>query len=515
MKKVYVLLLSMTMLMTACTKNANTADTFWYLTVDYPNCYEAEEAFVRSFLNDTEQLKPLGIQLFDTAVSDTASQTADIHLSFFSDWEHEQIAEHIVLSHTWFVPREDPLTGRTSTSSIRCLAGQEDLVPITELQPPFVALRVDELSVADEDYPLVKKTGVTIQNVQGEVPQALISELAAALNTAALEHNALKTTETERPALFWVAAGGDVLLDRGADKLLMAEGPQSIFGGTAEFLATADLTLINLECAVTDRGTPVPKTYTFRASPLSMPALRASGIDAVLLANNHAFDYGDEGLLDSLKHIKEAGIGVLGVGLNEAEAAAPFLFENTARVFGIASFPSEKNGWDGLSVAAAEDKAGLLHAGKDGAAKLAAQFSTDDSVLDIVLFHGGEEWTDEPDEATRAIYTSLIDRGADLLIGSHPHVVQGFEWIQEKPVFWSLGDYVFGDMWDTHELGGEDGLFIMLGFWGNRLLYLEPYPVSLSDIRTSIAPRENLARFYALSRSLRARTAVKEMVRPD
>jgi poly-gamma-glutamate synthesis protein (capsule biosynthesis protein) len=158
-----------------------------------------------------------------------------------------------------------------------------------------------------------------------------------------------------------------------------------------------------------------------------------------------------------------------------------------------------------LSVAATEEKAGLLHAGKDGAAKLKANFSTDDSVLDIVLFHGGEEWADEPDEATRAIYTGLIDSGADLLIGSHPHVVQGFEWIQDKPVFWSLGDYVFGDMWDTHDLGGEDGLFIMLGFWGNRLLYLEPYPVSLSDIRTSIAPRENLSRFYTRSRELQAR----------
>ncbi|MDR2419478.1 MAG: CapA family protein [Treponema sp.] len=507
MKKVYLLLLGMMMLMAACAKNANTADTIWYLTVDYPNRYEAEEVFVRDFLNEVERLEALGIRLFEVAVSDTAShETADIHISFFSAWEHERIEEGIVLSRTWFVPREDPLNGRTNTSYIRCLAGQEDLVPITELQPPFVALRVDDFSVADEDYPLVRKVGVTIQNTQGKEPPALISELdaalQAALNAVVLGDNAPRA---ERPTLFWVASGGDVLLDRGADKLLMAEGPQSIFGGTAEFLAAADLALINLECAVTDRGTAVPKTYNFRCTPLSMPALRASGVDAVLLANNHTFDYGDEGLLDSLRYLKEAGIGILGVGLNEAEAATPFVFEGVARVFGIASFPQEKNGWDGLSVAATEDKAGLLHTGKDGAAKLKAQFSTDDTVLDIVLFHGGEEWTDEPDEATRAIYTGLIDSGADLLIGSHPHVVQGFEWIQDKPVFWSLGDYVFGDMWDTHQLGGEDGLFIMLGFWGNRLLYFEPYPVSLSDIRTSIAPRENLSRFYTLSRNLRTR----------
>ena len=500
------------MLMAACNRSANTSDTFWYLTVDYPNRYEAEEAFVRNFLNDTEQLEALGIRLFEgTPASDTAShKTADMRISFFSAWEHERIENSIVLSRTWFVPCEDPLNGRTNTSYIRCMAGQEDMVSITELQPPFVALRVDELSVADEDYPLVKRTGVVIQNVQSETPPELISELSAALQAAlnaAQDNSAPQAPETKRPTLFWVASGGDVLLDRGADKLLMAEGPRSIFGETAQFLADANLALINLECAVTDQGTAVPKTYNFRCTPLSMPALRASGIDAVLLANNHAFDYGDEGLLDSLRYLKEAGIGVLGVGLNEEEASAPFVFEDAAQVFGIASFPPERNGWDGLSVAAADDKPGLLHAGKDGAAKLKARFSTDDSVLDIVLFHGGEEWTDEPDEATRALYASLIDAGADLLIGSHPHVVQGFEWIQGKPVFWSLGDYVFGDMWETHDLGGEDGLFIMLGFWGKRLLYLEPYPVTLSDIRTSIAPRENLSRFYTLSRDLRARTA--------
>jgi poly-gamma-glutamate synthesis protein (capsule biosynthesis protein) len=526
MKKVYPLLFGMMMLIVTCTRKVNMADTFWYLAVDYPNRYEAEEAFIRGFLNDTEQLEALGIRLIEGVVPGTVSyapasegvvpegvsyKTADIHISFFSVWEHERVEEGIILSRTWFVPREDPLNGRTNTSYTRCLAGQEDLVPIVELRPPFVALKVDDLSVADEDYPLIRKTGVIIRNVQGKVPPAIISEIDAALraelNTAVTGDNAPDALGATRPTLFWVASGGDVLLDRGADKLLMAEGPQSIFGGTAEFLVAADIALINLECAVTDRGTAVSKTYTFRCSPLSMPVLRASGVDAVLLANNHAFDYGDEGMLDSLRHLKEAGIGVLGVGLNEADAAAPFVFGDAARVFGIASFPKERNGWDGLSVAATENKAGLLHAEKDGAARLKTQFSADDSVLDIVLFHGGEEWTDEPDEVTRAIYTSIIDGGADLLIGSHPHVVQGFEWIQDKPVFWSLGNYVFGDMWDTHDLGGEDGLFIMLGFWENRLLYLEPYPISISDIRTSIAPRENLARFYTLSRNLRAHAA--------
>jgi poly-gamma-glutamate synthesis protein (capsule biosynthesis protein) len=323
---------------------------------------------------------------------------------------------------------------------------------------------------------------------------------------------ASKVSDTAPGAVFWIAAGGDVLLDRGADKLLLDAGPRAVFGETAPYLAAADLALINLECAVTDRGKPVPKSYNFRCAPAAMQALRTAGVDAVLLANNHVFDFGELGFLDTLGHVRAAGMGALGVGVDERDAAAPFVFgdknaagKTAARIFGVASYPREKNGWDGLTVAASEDKAGLLHAKKGGGERLKANFGKDDAALDIVLFHGGEEWTDEPDENTRTFYTELIEGGADLIIGSHPHVVQGFEWIHGKPVFWSLGDYVFGDMADTHDLGGEDGLFIMLGFLGDRLLYFEPYAVALSDIRTSIAPRENLRRFYALSQKLRER----------
>jgi poly-gamma-glutamate synthesis protein (capsule biosynthesis protein) len=121
-------------------------------------------------------------------------------------------------------------------------------------------------------------------------------------------------------------------------------------------------------------------------------------------------------------------------------------------------------------------------------------------VIDIVLFHGGDEWSREPTAATRRLYTGLVKSGADLVIGSHPHVVQGFEWIDGKAVFWSLGNYVFGGMENTD--GGEEGLFIKLGYLGNQLVYLEPYALALTHTRTDIAPRENLETFYRLSREL-------------
>ncbi|MDR3335528.1 MAG: CapA family protein [Treponema sp.] len=466
-----------------------------------------ERALVASFLEDTEQRESLRLRLVPDETP--ALWTPDICIDFYTSWEDDASPGGIPISKTWLVPREDPLTGRTNTSRAACHDGGETIIPITELEPPFIALRVDGLSLGDEDYPLVRVVGIRVREAagserspkgkkgkKGKKLQAKIQALEAALQDY--------LTPQYAPRLLWIAAAGDLMMDQGASELLFNEGPLSVFGGTAELLAKADLTLVNLEGVVSSRGTKVKKSFNFRFEPKLVEALGNARIDAVLLANNHAFDYGPVGFLDSLDYLEKAGIGVLGAGLNEAAAAAPFVFSQgncMVQAFGLASFPREKNGWDGLTVAATEDNAGLLHAGKGGGERLKPYFSQDAASLDVVLFHGGEEWSRRPDTATRTLYTDLIQQGADLVIGSHPHVIQGFEWVLGKPVFWSLGNYVFGGIGNTE--GGEEGLFIMLGFLGNRLVYLEPYPLSLSHTRTEIGAPEGLNRFYTLSQELR------------
>jgi poly-gamma-glutamate synthesis protein (capsule biosynthesis protein) len=332
----------------------------------------------------------------------------------------------------------------------------------------------------------------------------------------------------EPPAILWIAAAGDLMLGRGAEGILLREGPGGIFGETAALIREADLAVVNLEGAVSRRGTRAEKTYNFRFDPASVAALKEAGIDAVLQANNHAFDWGREAFLDTLDHLDAAGIGVLGAGRDEAGAAAPFVFSGIpggapVRCYGIASFPRERSGWDGIFAAAGVDSPGILHTGKGGEALLRAALSADQSSggaenraesgaesgagnaagLRIVFFHGGEEWSSRPGRATRELCANLVRAGADLIIGSHPHIVQGFEWVGGKPVFWSLGNYVFAGMEDTG--GGDEGLFIMLGFVGKALRYLEPYPLSLKGPRTDIAPPEKLERFYRLSRELSSR----------
>jgi poly-gamma-glutamate synthesis protein (capsule biosynthesis protein) len=459
---------------------------------------EAERAYLESLFQDkTGALSRLGFRL----VRPDAPE-ADLLIELLVSWEQEAALGDILISRTPLVPQEDMLAQRTSAALAACLDKRETVVPLEALGPPYTALRVDGLALGDAGYPLTRTVGVRLSSAEGR-PRSIQKKLLTlqrALESA--EKPLVQTTE-----IAWIAAGGDLMLDPSAVTRLLREGPQAVFGQTAPMLAQADLALVNLEGVVSARGKRVKKSFNFRFDPKTARALRDAGIDGVLHANNHVYDYGGAAFLDSLFYLAQAGIGAAGAGTTGEAAAKPLVFQRRGlafQVFGLASFPREMNGWDGLSAAAGPDTPGMLHAGRRGGEMLKARFAPDDPkrpVVDIVLFHGGAEWSRSPNAATRDLYTDLIRSGADLVIGSHPHVIQGFEWVLGKPVFWSLGNYMFGGSENTE--GGEEGLFIRLGFAGLKLVYLEPFALSLSPERTDLAPPELLEGFYERSRKLR------------
>jgi poly-gamma-glutamate synthesis protein (capsule biosynthesis protein) len=472
---------------------------------DFPR----EEAFLGEIFREAGVLEGLGLRFLPDL-----SPEAAIVLDFGFSWTPPGEGKTVV-SKTWMVPREDPLMGRTHTGLAACREGRETLVPLEELGPPYTGLRVEGFSVADEGYPLIKY--VWVKGREGAKKGGKRRRERILARIGALEKRLEEIAGplmAGPPEIVWIGAAGDLMLGRGAEDILLREGPRGLFGGAAELCAASDLTALNLEGAVTARGSGIEKAYNFRFKPAVAAALREAGVDAVLLANNHVFDYGKTGFLDTLAHLQNAGIAVLGAGTALDEAAKPFIFQKNGakiRVFGIASFPRERSGWDGASVAAGIDREGILFARGDGAKKLDLDGGGDepgggdegsgDGDLRVIFFHGGNEWSLRPDAATRRLYTELLGEGADLVIGSHPHVVQGFEWILGKPVFWSLGNFVFAGMEDT--AGGEDGLFIRLGFAGKKLVYLEPSALKLKGPRTDLAGPGGLDGFYRLSRELR------------
>jgi poly-gamma-glutamate synthesis protein (capsule biosynthesis protein) len=170
-----------------------------------------------------------------------------------------------------------------------------------------------------------------------------------------------------------------------------------------------------------------------------LPGLRAAGIDAVSVANNHTLDFGREALLQTLAHLKAASLSAAGAGKNAADAHKPVLLTaDGRRVALVAASRVLPAGWH----------AGASHPGIAGAydpAKLLRAIAAARPSADVVVayLHWGVERAPLPEAYQRKLARRCIDAGADLVIGSHPHVLQGFEYYKDKLIAYSLGNFVF------------------------------------------------------------------------
>ncbi len=247
-----------------------------------------------------------------------------------------------------------------------------------------------------------------------------------------------------------VAAAGDVNLD--LDQFDLGYGYAYPWTQVSGLLQSADLAFCNLECAVSHHGSPVPgKAFTFRGSPESLPAMREAGIDVVSHANNHARDWGTEAFLDTLSFLDANGIARCGSGADYAAAHAPaFLGRNGLRVAFLAYSDVNWPGWPAgvgyPGVADAADAAGM-------ARDIAAARERADVVA--VSFHWGNEREYNPTPRQRQLARFAVDCGADLVLGHHPHVAQGFEIYGGKLICYSLGNFVFNP-------GSPQGNYTML-----------------------------------------------------
>jgi poly-gamma-glutamate synthesis protein (capsule biosynthesis protein) len=254
-------------------------------------------------------------------------------------------------------------------------------------------------------------------------------------------------TPTPTPGPAWpitVAAVGDVMLARSVAATMSESDPAAPFAGVREILASAALAVANLECAIASGGTPEPKSYTFRAPPIAATSLAAAGVDAVGLANNHSLDYGVDGLRETLAYLSANRVASSGAGETLAAALAPAVLERFGAriaVLGFADVPSEA-GYDMGAWAAGPASPGIAWADPETVVAAVAAAAADAHIV-IVMVHFGQEYATEPSDAQRAIARAAIDAGADLVVGSHPHVLQPLEPYGGGLIAYSLGNFVF------------------------------------------------------------------------
>ncbi len=235
---------------------------------------------------------------------------------------------------------------------------------------------------------------------------------------------------------------GDVML---GSSVLANYDSAGLDGILSEYLQTellqADLTVINEEFPFSSRGTPMPdKTYTFRVDKSYLSVFQEMGVDVVSLANNHALDYGEEALLDTFDALDEVGIPYAGAGADKERAEEAIFFERGGRTIGVlaASRVIPVVEWN------IENRQPGLFCTYDSTA-LEAAIARTRPLCDylIIYVHWGIERQDYPEEYQRTLAEAYIDAGADLVVGSHPHVPQGIEYYNGKPIVYSLGNFIF------------------------------------------------------------------------
>lgn len=238
-----------------------------------------------------------------------------------------------------------------------------------------------------------------------------------------------------------LAFGGDVHFE-GSLRARLAD-PASALAPIAPVLSRADLAVVNLETAVTNRGTPAAKQYVFRAPPTAFAALQAAGVGVASMANNHAEDYGETGLRDTLAAAAAAKFPVVGIGLNEDAAFKPY--RRTVNGQRLAVIGATQVLDDNLAAAwtAGADRPGLASA-KDVPRLLAAvRAARSDADTVVVYLHWGTEQVSCPTPAQRSLGQQLVAAGADVVVGSHAHLLLGGGYLAGAYVDYGLGNFVF------------------------------------------------------------------------
>jgi poly-gamma-glutamate synthesis protein (capsule biosynthesis protein) len=236
-----------------------------------------------------------------------------------------------------------------------------------------------------------------------------------------------------------LAFGGDVHFEgRVADLLSTPDGLAAL----RPVVGGADVAVVNLETAITDRGVEQPKIYHFRTTPQALLTLQQAGVDAVSMANNHAVDYGPDGLTDTLAAQASSPIPVVGIGSNAEKAFAPAVFDvRGTKVAVLAS--SQVNDFTVHSFPATDSKAGIAGNLDNTRLLTAVRAARTASDVVVVYLHWGTDYTTCPDAAQASTAAALAKAGADVVVGGHAHRVQGAGWLGRTYVGYGLGNFVW------------------------------------------------------------------------
>ena len=262
--------------------------------------------------------------------------------------------------------------------------------------------------------------------------------------------------------------------------LRLLDDPATAFGPVTPLLRDADFTMLNLETAVTTRGTAEPKQYLFRAPATAFDALRAAGVDVVSLANNHTLDYGQVGLADTFAAASAANFPIVGAGVNAQAAYAPlYTTVNGLRValLAFSQVTELASTW-----VATDTRPGLALAISDAQLERAAtavRSARAEADVVIVFMHWGQEYNECPISLQKKAAAAFAQAGATAIVGTHAHVMQGDGWLGSTYVSYGMANFLW---YVSNTPSVETGLY-RLTLTGSTITSVEFVPTML-DSRT-------------------------------
>lgn len=266
----------------------------------------------------------------------------------------------------------------------------------------------------------------------------LLAAAAAAMAGAAA--GAAWQSWQSRKETVTISIVGDIMLSRGVQEQLDQHGYDYPYEEVRTLFLQDDLTIGNLECPITTSTNAADKTkrFVFQADEQNAAALKAAGFDCLSLANNHSMDYLSEGLGETMVNLKRHGLDFAGAA-EQASLLRPWRFEKNGIRIGLlaySAFPPEGFFYNG-------DKPTIQYVSTMDLSPMEQEIAGLDCDFLIVYFHWGVEYQSYKSEAQKLMAQRAVEAGADLVVGTHPHVLQPAEIYQGKPIYYSLGNFVF------------------------------------------------------------------------
>lgn len=276
---------------------------------------------------------------------------------------------------------------------------------------------------------------------------------------------------------------GDVMLSRTVNTKIKNLGYDYPWKKTKETIADADITFANLEVPISDIYPSPSVGMSFIAPEENLKYIKEAGIDIVSVANNHSANFGYNVFLDNLKNLNTAGIEVCGGGKTEEEARAASVIKVSGTSFGFLC-QSAVTG----SLYASEDSAGVPYLeiepwyrdDSSSIADLVSDITRANKVVDSVIVspHWGVEYKHYPNDAQELVAHEAIDAGAEIVVGTHPHVVQSLESYNDKYINYSLGNFIFDQEWSE---ATKEGVMLSGYFYAGRNVSAVLSPLQISN----------------------------------